>query len=102
MTPPEVLSNSLRGPLNKPVACDIDPVVLAATRSNAELNSVQLDYLDDFSQLGEKVDILLAADILYDPDNLPRVRVFRESSRQVRVADSRVKFFSGRGLRNSR
>lgn len=89
----------------KVIACDIDPMALAATRNNAELNNVQLEYLDDFFQLGnqfgEKVDVLLAADVLYDPDNLPLVRVFREKARQVLVADSREKNFSAEGFKKT-
>ncbi|MCG2973986.1 50S ribosomal protein L11 methyltransferase, partial [Escherichia coli] len=47
------------------ICCDIDAVSLAACRENARLNSVELEYLEDLYQ-SEQVDVLLAADVLYD------------------------------------
>ncbi len=83
------------------IACDIDPVALAATRHNARLNNVELAYLEDFFSLQESVDVLLAADVLYDPDNLPLLRAFCEKAGTVLVADSRVKNFSCPGFEPS-
>jgi len=50
------------------ICCDIDPVSLAACRENALLNRVELEYLADLYQ-AEQVDVLLAADVLYDQYN---------------------------------
>lgn len=50
------------------ICCDIDAVSLAACRENARLNSVELEYLEDLYQ-SEQVDVLLAADVLYDQCN---------------------------------
>ena len=55
------------------IACDIDPVSLAATRANAALNGVQLEYLNDLYALPEVVDVLLAADVLYEARDIEPV-----------------------------
>jgi len=75
------------------VACDIDPLALLACRANAELNSVELSYSDDFYQLHEPFDVLLAADVLYDISNRHFLDEFLQRAKQVLVADSRVKNF---------
>jgi len=51
------------------IACDIDPLALAACRANAALNGVSFRYLEDFFALDGRVDVLLAADVLYDASN---------------------------------
>ncbi|MFA9203893.1 MAG: methyltransferase [Flavobacteriales bacterium] len=76
------------------IACDIDPVSLAATRANAALNGVQLEYLADLYALPDVVDVLLAADVLYDQCNQFFLDDFLRFGREVWVADSRVKNFS--------
>lgn len=75
------------------ICCDIDAVSLSACRENAQLNQVELEYLDDLYQ-AERVDILLAADVLYDQSNRFFLDEFLKFSDQVWVADSRVKNFS--------
>ena len=80
------------------IACDIDATALAAVRYNAVLNGVTLEYLDDFFASTEKVDLLLAADVLYDPENIPLLQAFQGRAREVLVADSRVKNFSHPGF----
>ncbi len=76
------------------IACDIDPVSLAACRENALLNNVTLEYLVDLYQLEEPIDVLLAADVLYDQSNRFFLDEFLRFGREVWVADSRVKNFS--------
>lgn len=76
------------------IACDIDPVSLAATRANAALNGVELEYLDDLYAQTEVVDLVLAADVLYDQCNRFFLDDFLRFGRAVWVADSRVKNFS--------
>lgn len=75
------------------ICCDIDQVGLGACRENARLNQVELEYLDDLYQ-AEQVDVLLAADVLYDQSNRFFLDEFLKFSDQVWVADSRVKNFS--------
>lgn len=76
------------------IACDIDKVSLAACRENARLNQVELEYLDDLYACPEKVDVLLAADVLYDQSNRFFLDEFLKFASEVWVADSRVKNFS--------
>ena len=76
------------------IACDIDPVSLASCRENALINGVELEYLDDLYALDEQVDVLLAADVLYDQSNRFFLDEFLRFGREVWVADSRVKNFS--------
>ncbi|WP_162983836.1 class I SAM-dependent methyltransferase, partial [Pseudomonas aeruginosa] len=48
------------------VACDLDPLALAASRANAELNGVELSYSADFFAEDDRFDLILVADVLYD------------------------------------
>lgn len=73
------------------IACDIDPVSLDATRANAALNGVSLRYCDDWCDWQEPVDLITAADVLYDSENHDFLEEFRHQSRRVLVADSRIK-----------
>ena len=75
------------------ICCDIDPVSLAACRENAELNGVELEYLDDLYR-AEEVDVLLAADVLYDQSNRFFLDDFLKFTQNVWVADSRVRNFN--------
>ncbi|WP_086482060.1 class I SAM-dependent methyltransferase [Oceanospirillum sanctuarii] len=77
------------------IACDIDPVSQLACRENAQLNDVEYEVADDLLALPEKgADLLIAADVLYDRDNLPWLDTFFRFADEVWVADSRVKNFS--------
>ncbi len=79
------------------ICCDIDKVSLDACRENALLNDVELEYLDDLYHLertAEQVDVLLAADVLYDQCNRFFLDEFLKFAPEVWVADSRVKNFS--------
>lgn len=75
------------------VACDLDPVALAACQANAELNDVQLGYSTDFFAETDRFDLILVADVLYDRANLPLLDQFLTRGRQALVADSRVRDF---------
>ncbi|MBH8464256.1 50S ribosomal protein L11 methyltransferase, partial [Klebsiella pneumoniae] len=75
------------------ICCDIDQVSLNACRENALLNDVELEYLDDLYK-AEQVDVLLAADVLYDQCNRFFLDEFLKFAPEVWVADSRVKNFS--------
>ncbi|MDF3931513.1 class I SAM-dependent methyltransferase [Pseudomonas citronellolis] len=75
------------------VACDLDPLALAASRANAELNGVQLRYSADFFGEEDRYDLILVADVLYDRANLPLLDAFLGKGREALVADSRVRDF---------
>jgi len=75
------------------VACDIDPLALAATRCNAQLNGVELELAADYATVTGAIDLILVADVLYDCGNLPWLQRFAGRAGQVLVADSRVKSF---------
>ncbi|AXO90119.1 methyltransferase [Pseudomonas parafulva] len=76
------------------VACDLDPLALHACRANAALNDVQLGYSADFFAEADRFDLILVADVLYDPANLPLLDAFLLRGRDALVADSRVRHFS--------
>ena len=76
------------------ICCDIDPISLASCKANAQLNGVELEYLDDLYACAEQVDVLLAADVLYDQSNRFFLDEFLKFAPCVWVADSRVKNFS--------
>lgn len=73
------------------VACDCDPAALRACRANAELNGVSLRVSDDFFAYSQDIDVLFAADVLYDQANRQFLAEFRARAAQVWLADSRVK-----------
>lgn len=77
------------------ICCDIDQDAIASCKANAELNQVPMEYSADFFQLietlDEPIDIILAADVLYDRDNIPLLTALRKSCKHILMADSRVK-----------
>ena len=75
------------------IACDNDPDALLACEENARLNQVRLTLSDDFFSLNRNVDLLLAADVLYDRANLPLLDAFTARAKAVMVADSRIRNF---------
>jgi predicted nicotinamide N-methyase len=75
----------------KVFACDIDLDALDAISANASINGVDLIPIDDFSKIIDKIDLITAADVLYDKDNHSLLDFFIEESRRVLLADSRVK-----------
>jgi len=77
------------------IACDIDPVSRQACEENAVLNNVSYQVAGDLLALPEmSADLLIAADVLYDRENLPWLDTFFRFAPEVWVADSRVKDFS--------
>lgn len=71
------------------LACDVDPVARTAIALNAAGNGVQLELLPALPSSLAQVDLLLAADILYDRDNLGLLETFRAVPTVI-LADSRV------------
>ena len=77
------------------LALDIDPVACEAVRVNANLNKVRVQVIDDFEKAaGSGIEILFAADVLYDKENFPFLERFLQAACQVYVADSRVRDLS--------
>lgn len=52
------------------IACDLDPVALMAAHKNAQLNNVSIECHEDILNFHEHLDLLIAADVLYDQSNL--------------------------------
>tara|TARA_R110001599_G_scaffold65838_2_gene185822 strand:- start:73453 stop:74139 length:687 start_codon:yes stop_codon:yes gene_type:complete len=75
------------------IACDIDPLALAATRINASRCGANITLADDFLAIDGHIDLIIVADVLYDPANLPWLARFTARADKVLVADSRVKNF---------
>lgn len=75
------------------VACDLDPLALAACRANADLNGVRLSYSTDFFAEADRYDMIIVADVLYDRANLPLLDQFLSRGQVALVADSRVRDF---------
>ena len=79
----------------KVYACDIDSHALDAVRENAALNKVRIHTLSDLSEIEDKdkptIDVILAADVLYDKDNHPLLEDFLHQAKLVVLADSRVR-----------
>ena len=80
------------------IACDLDREALQAAAANAALNGVTLELVTDMAPWLDQVDILTAADILYDRDNLPLLEQFRRVP-EVLLADSRVRNLQAPGYR---
>ena len=81
------------------VACDIDPDALDACRANARLNGVDVELLDDIEKLSGIPDIAIAADVLYDRDNLCWLDKLPHMAHHVIIADSRAKDVEVHGYR---
>jgi predicted nicotinamide N-methyase len=58
------------------------------------LNNVALGYSADFFASPERFDLILAADVLYDRENLPLLDAFLARAPEALVADSRVRDFN--------
>lgn len=81
------------------VACDLDPGALIAAEANAALNGVTLTLCDNwFERIGE-FDLVIAADVLYDRDNMSLLDDFVSAAPGVILADSRIRNLSHQGYR---
>ncbi len=70
-------------------AFDLDPVALQAIAANAQRNAVVVTPVDKIHDLVHSVDLLLAADVLYDASNHPLLEELRGGFADVLLADSR-------------
>lgn len=71
-------------------ACDIDDEALNAVLVNAEHNKVSVECIKDLDEVDD-IDLLTAADVLYDQDNHNLLDQWCETSKEVLLADSRMK-----------
>lgn len=77
------------------IACDIDQDALISCEENAKLNHVEFELSDDLFAINDKsIDLLIAADVLYDRENLSFLDTFFDYAPEVLLADSRIKDFS--------
>lgn len=81
------------------IACDIDPAALDAAQANAGLNGVSITLCDDWVSQPGGLDVVTAADVLYDPENRPLLQVFRKAAPRVLLADSRMKVLGDNAYR---
>lgn len=71
------------------IACDIDFNALSVAQANAVANGVEIELASSLAACIEQADVITAADILYDPENMPLLDLFR-GAETVLLADSRV------------
>ena len=79
------------------IACDNDPMSQSAIKANACLNNVEIQQLDDINKLDNSVDMVVAADVLYDRDNFPLLTLLPDLGDEILIADSRIKRFELQG-----
>lgn len=75
------------------IACDIDPDALLSCEENARLNNVGFRIHGDLFTFDEDLDLLIAADVLYDRANLVLLDEFMARANEVLIADSRIRDF---------
>ena len=73
------------------IACDLDKHALDACIANCKANKVELGTLEDLERCVQKVDLLIAADLLYDRENIPWLERLGSYADDVLVADSRIR-----------
>mgnify|MGYP002882603324 FL=1 len=83
------------------IACDLDRPALLACALNARLNDMQIVLSNDYFAVEGEIDLLIAADVLYDVDNRPLLDHFAERADKVLIADSRVRNLSHPRYRRS-
>ena len=74
----------------KAIVCDSDPIALQACQVNAQLNEVEIEYCEDYAKAPD-TDLITAADVFYDRDNLPLLESMQQRFGVVWVSDSRLK-----------
>src|SRR5690606_41279543 len=56
---------------SRSIACDLAQGAQLASALNAELNGLPIELADDYFAVTGELDLILAADVLYDSDNRP-------------------------------
>ena len=75
----------------KVLACDLDGYALDAIRANAMLNKIPVHTCRGIEEISDALDLILAADVLYDRENHHFLESFLTLAPTVMVADSRLK-----------
>ncbi|CEA06634.1 ribosomal protein l11 methyltransferase [Pseudomonas saudimassiliensis] len=76
---------------SRSIACDLDHPARLASALNADLNGLAVELAADYFTVTGELDLILAADVLYDRDNHGFLDHFLDRADQVLVADSRVR-----------
>ena len=77
--------------------CDNDANARLACQTNAAINDVEITLIDDFQQAPSPLDLVIAADVLYDRDNFLFLDALPKAASAVLIADSRIKNFQHPG-----
>ncbi len=72
-------------------ACDIDGLAKLSVEVNAQLNSVSVIPVNGLDDIDEPIDLIVAADVLYDRENFVWLQTFVSHANRVLLGDSRVK-----------
>ena len=70
--------------------CENDEQALLATKTNAELNQVDIELCAGINDLPQDLDLLLIADVLYDRSNFALVEKITTPNGTLLIADSRI------------
>ena len=73
------------------IACDLDHPARLASAMNAQLNGLSIELVDDYFAVVGELDLIFAADVLYDQDNHGFLDHFLNRANDVLIADSRVR-----------
>lgn len=84
------LACSLAG-ARRSIACDLDQPARLASAMNAQLNGLTIELAADYFSVTGELDLIFAADVLYDQDNHGFLNHFLSRADEVLVADSRVR-----------
>ncbi len=76
---------------SRSIACDLDHPARLASGLNADLNGLAVELAADYFAVTGELDLIFAADVLYDRDNHGFLDHFLDRADQVLVADSRVR-----------
>lgn len=81
------------------IACDLDHPARLASAMNAQLNGLGIELADDYFAVTDELDLIFAADVLYDQDNHGFLDHFLNRANDVLIADSRVRDLQHPGYR---
>ncbi|WP_193075496.1 class I SAM-dependent methyltransferase [Pseudomonas sp. FME51] len=81
------------------IACDLDHPARLASAMNAQLNGLGIELADDYFAVTDELDLIFAADVLYDQDNHGFLGHFLNRANDVLIADSRVRDLQHPGYR---
>ena len=73
------------------IACDLDQAAQLACALNGQINNLPLELSADYFAVEGKLDLIVAADVLYDRANQDFLDQFRGRASRVLLADSRVR-----------